>query len=205
MSTPGSLGKDEAGALLGVSRETLERLAIHIDLLQRWQARINLVGRSTLEDPWRRHVLDSGQLFRLCPTPCHVGVDLGSGAGFPGLVLAIMGIPEMHLIESDQKKAAFLREAARLTRTTIHVHAQRIEAASPITADLVTARALAPLANLIDLAARFVGSSGICIFPKGRDVEKELTDSIRSRMIDSEHVPSQSDPSGVILRFRIKP
>src|SRR5215213_13399 len=101
-------------ALVPVSRETVERLGVYLDLLRRWQRTINLVAASTLADPWRRHILDSAQLIRFVPGDAARLVDLGSGAGLPGLVLAIMGLPDVHLIESDRRKAAFLREAARV-------------------------------------------------------------------------------------------
>ncbi|MGD9509059.1 MAG: 16S rRNA (guanine(527)-N(7))-methyltransferase RsmG, partial [Geminicoccaceae bacterium] len=116
------LSPDEAGAILGVSRETLERLQVYLDLLERWQRRINLIGKTTLADPWRRHIVDCGQLWRRWPVQSGRTVDLGSGAGLPGIILAILGSPEVHLIESDQRKAAFLREAARACDVQITVH-----------------------------------------------------------------------------------
>src|SRR5687767_1366639 len=139
------LAPEELGVALGLTRETLNRLAVHLDLLRRWQRAINLVGRSTLADPWRRHVLDSAQLYPHLAGQAGPVVDLGSGAGFPGLVLAILGAPDVHLIESDQRKAQFLREAARVTGTPVMVHARRIEDVAPFPASVVTARALAPL------------------------------------------------------------
>ena len=117
------LTRQQAGELLGVSRETLDRLQAYLDLLARWQQRINLVGASTLADPWRRHVLDSAQLWRWWPDRARVLADLGSGAGLPGLVLAVLGAPVTHLVESDRRKAAFLREAARATGALVTVHA----------------------------------------------------------------------------------
>ena len=112
-----NFGADDFRQVSGVSRETLERLRIYEALLRKWQAKINLVGPATLDDAWRRHFLDSAQLFPLLPANAQVVVDLGSGAGFPGLVLAVMGVPTVHLIESDLRKAAFLREVARETAT----------------------------------------------------------------------------------------
>jgi 16S rRNA (guanine527-N7)-methyltransferase len=126
------LTRAEAGAQLGVSRETLDRLQVYLDLLARWQSRINLVGPATLADPWRRHILDCAQLWRFWPTGAQTLADLGSGAGLPGLVLAVMGAPTVHLIESDQRKAAFLREASRACGVAVTVHAQRSEAIPPL-------------------------------------------------------------------------
>lgn len=195
-------------AALGVSRETSARLAAHLATLQDWQTRMNLVGASTLADPWRRHVLDSGQLMAHLPPPPDGRprrlVDLGSGAGFPGLVLAILGAGDVHLVESDQKKSAFLRAAAAAAGVSVSVHPVRIETLSPLAADVVTARALAPFARLMPWLARHLAPGGHAVIQKGRDVDRELTDSLRRQMIDSERWPSQSDPGGSILRFRIK-
>jgi len=129
-------------------------------------------------------------------------VDLGSGAGLPGLVLAIMGVPEVHLIESDQRKAAFLREAARVTATRVQIHAQSIETTPQVTADVITARALAPLDRLLALAERFRRGGTVCLFPKGRGVEEELTGAALSWIMKFERVMSRSDPTGTILVMR---
>jgi 16S rRNA (guanine527-N7)-methyltransferase len=185
----------------GVSRETLARLQIYAELLTRWQRRINLVGNSTLPDLWRRHMLDSAQLLPLIPKEAKVLVDLGSGAGFPGLVLAILGVPEVHLIESDARKAAFLREVSRETSAGATVHATRIEAASAPRADVVTARALAPLRTLFEFAARFADERTVLLFPKGQDVGRELTETPRETKMQIDAVPSISDDSGTILRI----
>ena len=184
----------------GVSRETLDRLAAYEATLRKWQPKINLVGPSTLPDSWRRHFLDSAQLFPLIPESARVLVDLGSGAGFPGLVLAIMGVPEVHMIESDARKCAFLREAARAADTRVTVHNKRIEAVPPIAADVVSARALAPLSDLLSWAHPFVGNRGIGIFPKGQNVEEELTDTTKYWKMRTERFDSRTDPTGTILR-----
>jgi len=181
-----------------VSRETLDRLRRYVALLERWQGRINLVGRSTLEDPWRRHLQDSAQLASLVEGI--VVVDLGSGAGLPGLILAIMRPElEVHLIESDSRKCAFLREAARATGAKPVIHNFRIEAVAPFSSDVVTARALAPLGKLLDLAVRFTPKQ--CLFLKGEEAERELTESSRRWSMAVERIPSRSDPRGVILRL----
>ena len=197
MATP--LSRAEAGALLGVSRETLDRLQTYLDLLARWQQRINLVGPSTLEDPWRRHIVDCGQLWRLWPENARSFVDLGSGAGLPGLVLAIMGAPEVHLVESDQRKAAFLREAARACGVAATIHAGRAETVPPLAADVVTARALAPLPELLRLADRHVHAGPTCLFLKGRTVASELTRAREVWTMRAASVGSLSDPEGQIL------
>ncbi|HET8727905.1 MAG TPA: 16S rRNA (guanine(527)-N(7))-methyltransferase RsmG [Alphaproteobacteria bacterium] len=185
----------------GVSRETLSRLSRYAELLVKWQARINLVGRSTISDLWHRHMLDSAQLFPLLPKDARLLVDLGSGAGFPGLVLAILGVPEVHLIESDTRKAAFLREVSRETSAGAMVHAVRIEQAPAIEADAVTARALAPLPVLLEHAGRFATANSVLLFPKGQDVGKELTDTPEHKKMTVDAVPSITDSSGTILRI----
>lgn len=184
----------------GVSRETLDRLAAYEATLRKWQPKINLVGPSTLPDAWRRHFLDSAQLLPLLPEGTRVLVDLGSGAGFPGLVLAILGVPEVHLIESDSRKCAFLREAARAADARVTVHNKRIEAAPPIVADVVTARALAPLNDLLGWAHPFIGNRGVAVFPKGQNVADELTDTTKYWMMRTERFDSRTDPTGTILR-----
>jgi 16S rRNA (guanine527-N7)-methyltransferase len=193
---------EEFQAMTNVSRETLVRLQAYADLLVRWQASINLVGPSTLPDLWRRHFLDSAQLLNLAPANARVWLDLGSGAGFPGLVLAILGVPEMHLIESDRRKSTFLGEVARATGTKVHIHRSRVESTSPIPADVITARALAPLASLLALSIRFAGDNTVVLFPKGQDVEKELTEASKSWSMQVERVVSRSDPRGTILRVK---
>jgi len=152
----------------GVSRETIHRLSTYLDLLKRWQARINLVSEASLKDAWRRHFLDSAQLYPLIQPASARVYDIGSGAGFPGLVLAIMGLTDVHLVESDQRKSAFLREAARITTAKVQIHTQRVESLSPNDADFVTARGCAALPELLDLAKPLLKPSGICIFLKGR-------------------------------------
>jgi 16S rRNA (guanine527-N7)-methyltransferase len=188
-------------AVPDVSRETLARLAVYGELLAKWQKAINLVGPRTLGDAWTRHFLDSAQLLPLVPADARVLVDLGSGAGFPGLVLAILGVPEVHLVESDTRKAAFLREVARATAAPVTVHAERIERVAPIRADVVTARALAPLGDLLALSERFLGPSTTALFPKGQNVEQELTDARKAWRMRAETLPSLTDPDARILRL----
>ncbi len=189
--------------LSGVSRETLIRLDAYVALLRKWNRRINLVSRKSLEDVWRRHVLDSSQLMAFLP-PAPAGrsrviLDLGSGAGLPGLVLAILGAGEVHLVESDGRKAAFLREAARIAETEVRIHACRIEALTPFPVDLVTARALAPLPRLLALAGPFLGPETRCLFLKGAGVEAELEAARSAWDFSMESHPSCTYCSGAVL------
>jgi 16S rRNA (guanine527-N7)-methyltransferase len=182
-----------------VSRETLARLEAYAELLTRWSARINLVGRDTLADLWRRHMLDSAQLRPLVPDRTQSLIDLGSGAGFPGLVLAILGVPEVELVEADSRKAAFLREAARITAATVTIRPCRIAAVPPHEVDVVTARALAPLDRLLDLAGPFIGPETMCLFPKGERAAQELTLARKDWTMTVSTHQSVADPRGVVL------
>lgn len=187
-------------AATGVSRETLDRLAAYWALVEKWQPRVNLVGPSTLGDPWRRHMLDSAQLAPLIPAGTDRLVDLGSGAGFPGMVLAIMGAARrITLIESDGRKSVFLREAARIADAPVTVLPVRIEAAPAEPADIVTARALAPLDKLVLYARRFAGPSTRALFLKGQDVAAELTPATRGSIVRLDSVPSQTADGASIL------
>jgi 16S rRNA (guanine527-N7)-methyltransferase len=182
----------------------MERLVIYAELLVNWQSRINLVGPTTLVDLWRRHMLDSAQLLAYLP-PGEV-LDLGSGAGFPGLVLAVLrGTAEaglVHLVESDSRKAAFLREAARLTGAPAVVHNCRIEALEPFPVSTITARALAPLVKLLEMAELFLSPTTCCLFLKGRSSEEELTRAGKDWTMRANRIPSRTDPSGYILHLR---
>jgi len=196
-----ALGPEGFAKLIDVSRETLDRLTAYVALLVRWNQRINLVGRTTIGDVWRRHILDSAQLFRLIPPASHCLVDLGAGAGLPGLVLAVMGVPEVHLVESDQRKAAFLREAVRITGAGAIIHAQRIEKLPAFAADVVTARALAPLPQLLELSEKFITPRTTCLFLRGAGGEDDLTALAKAWTMRINHFPSVSDPTGNILRL----
>ena len=196
-----ALGPEGFARLVDVSRETLEGLTAYVALLARWNQRINLVGRATMGDVWRRHILDSAQLFPLIPARARTLVDLGSGAGLPGLILAVMGVPEVHLVESDQRKAAFLREAVRVTGAGATIHAHRIEKLPAFAADVVTARALAPLPQLLELSRKFIGPLTTCVFLRGASGEDELTAPIKAWTMRINQFPSVSDPAGSILRL----
>jgi len=186
---------------IDVSRETMARLERYATLLATWNKRINLVGASTIRDLWRRHMLDSAQLRWYIPKHARTLVDIGSGAGFPGLVLAIMGVPEVHLVESNQRKCAFLREAARVTGARVTIHCARAEALTPWPADVVTARALSPLPILLEYAEPFLTPKTICLFPKGRGVKEELTKTQKTWNITFDMLYSVTDPEGTILRL----
>lgn len=185
-----------------VSRETLDRFQIYAELLQKWQARINLVGRATVPDLWRRHFLDSAQLFPLLPEGTKTLVDLGSGAGFPGLVLAMMGIPDVHLVDSDQRKTAFLREVARVAAVPVTIHDRRSDAVPPFAADVITSRALSALSQLLEMSQPFLTAGTLCLFPKGQNVEVELTEAHKMWIMDASRHPSVTDPAAVLLALR---
>lgn len=195
-------GPEAVQAAFGVSRETLDRLRAYVDLLVRWNARINLVSPDSIPNLWSRHIADSAQLFRLVPRNTTNLLDVGSGAGFPGLVLAIMGVPDVHLVESDQRKVAFLREAARAAGAQVTLHAERIERLAPFPTAVITARALAPLDTLLDLTEAFRGPDTISLFLKGQNVEGELTDAHKQWTIAVDRQQSLTDPTGTILILR---
>jgi len=222
--------RQNALAMFDVSRETVERLDRYVGLLLAWQRGINLIAPSTIPSLWTRHVADSLQLIQLaeaspphpspparedksiCPLPCAgegragVWLDLGSGGGFPGIVIAcaLADVPgaQIHLIESNMKKAAFLREAVRETKVPGIVHAARIEtlvAALGGAADYVTARALAPLPDLLEMIAPFLKRGAKAFLPKGQDLDIELTEATKRWNIEFETVPSKTSKAGRIL------
>jgi 16S rRNA (guanine527-N7)-methyltransferase len=199
--------KAEALALTPVSRETETRIDRYLDLLRQWQAKTNLVAPSTLPHLWTRHVADSLQLLTLVPK-ARIWVDLGSGGGFPGIVLAcaLAEVPgaTVHLVERNPKKAAFLREALRITAAPGIVHATGIEdivdsIEGPI--DCVTARALAPLHQLIGFAEPLVGKGAKALFLKGQDVESELTEATKYWNIKPNLHSSRTGGQGWIVEL----
>lgn len=178
-------------------------------LLQHWQKTINLVAPATLPQVWHRHFADSAQLVALAPPEPKTWVDLGSGAGFPGLVVAILlaesGKSQVTLVESDSRKAAFLREAARQVAVPVDILAVRIEAAATRFilrhVDVVSARALAPLVRLVGLAQPFLGPGTVCLFPKGREAARELQAAEKEWEFVSELVQSRTQPDARIVRL----
>ena len=190
---------DDFRDITGVSRETLAKLETYAALLEKWQKKINLVGPKTIPDLWERHLLDSAQMFEHIPEGVERLVDIGSGAGFPGLVLAILGVPDVHLIESDGRKCAFLREVARATDTPVTVHNKRIESVENLNADVCTARALASIKDLLTYAQPLLKPQAPCIFLKGKRINEELTDANYIWHIKEYRIPSRTDPDGTII------
>jgi len=195
------LGPTGFARVSGVSRETLEKLTAYVELLSQWNRRINLVSANTMGDVWRRHILDCAQLAKYLPRQTRVAVDLGAGAGLPGLILAAMGVPEMHLVESDLRKSAFLREAARIMDAAVTLHPERIEKVAAFAADAVVARACAPLTQLIDYSEKFLSPKTVCLFLKGENAGEELAVAKASWSLSAETIPSLTNPSGVILKL----
>lgn len=193
-------------SLADVSRETLDRLKLLESELRRWQAIKNLVGSGTLDDIWTRHIVDSVQLLDAAPE-AQIWLDLGSGAGFPGLVIAIVGQERglsVDLVESNSRKCAFLRHVSRLTGAKANIHEARLEAVIPQfvgRAQVVSARALAPLAKLLEWTEPLLKTGTTGLFPKGRDVDAELTEAARSWKFNAEILPSQTDSDARILRI----
>ncbi len=183
-----------------VSRETLDRLKSFVDYLTQWQSKLNLIGASEIDHIWDRHILDCAQLVPWIKPIHGPKIDLGSGAGFPGMVLAILGVLDFTLIESNTRKCVFLRQAARLTETSVEIFEGRVEDyESPEPAHVITARALAPLDKLFAMASPLLAADGVCVFLKGQNFKQELTDSRKRWHINAEIHPSQSDSSGRIL------
>lgn len=190
---------------MDVSRETQERLDHFVALVEKWTQKINLISRDSLRHIQRRHVLDSLQLVTSVNTPDH-WADLGSGGGFPGVVIAIVArewAPDMNvsLVESDLRKATFLRTALRETGCSATVLSQRIESCDPLDAGVVSARALAPLTTLLDYCERHLAPNGVGLFPKGRTAAEEVETALERWSFDCETVPSRTDPEAVVLKI----
>ena len=184
-----------------VSRETEERLLEFVDLLLRWSEKLNLIGERDRDSIWVRHVADSLQLWPLLGDHAPWFVDLGSGAGFPGRVLATASGEHVHLIDADHRKAAFLREAARITAANATVHARRIETVRLPPASVVTARALAPLPKLLALAQPLLKPDGVLLALKGRNAKRELTAAQAHWNMRVAVIPSRTDPAASILQI----
>jgi 16S rRNA (guanine527-N7)-methyltransferase len=199
-------GRAEILAALDVSRETTARLDRLVAELSRWNPVINLVARSTLPAVWTRHVLDSAQLFDLGSQQAGTWADLGSGGGFPGLVVAILAAEKapgirVSLVEADRRKAAFLRSAARHCGIAVEVIDERIEALPPLGADVLSARALAPLPTLLAHAERHLAPGGVALFPKGAGHEAEIAAALERWRFSVQKIPSRTDPDSVVLRI----
>ena len=192
-------GREAFRAATNVSRETFEMLETYERLLVAWNRKINLVAPGTLGDLWTRHFLDSAQVVEIAGAK-GVWADLGSGGGFPGAVAAIMSGCETVLIESDQRKAAFLRTLARET-CGFQVISQRIEDAEPQTADVVSARALAPLPMLLGYVQRHMKDGGSAVLLKGKKAQSEIREALEHWRFDCETYPSKTDPEAVVLKI----
>ncbi|TNE59733.1 MAG: 16S rRNA (guanine(527)-N(7))-methyltransferase RsmG [Alphaproteobacteria bacterium] len=201
-----AFGPEDFRQKLDVSRETLADLTLYAELLVKWQKKINLISGKTLDAVWERHFLDSAQIAFLEPAPEGPWLDFGSGAGFPGLVVSLIHKKtpgfRMHLVESNGKKVAFLREVIRATGAPAQVHSVRMEDLTPFPVKTISARAVATVSDLLALAEGFVTLSPTFIFPKGQDVDQELTEASKYWNIDLDKYPSMTDPQGVILRIK---
>ncbi len=202
MKHPPSAVTNSILASIPLSEDRLAALGRFAELLLRWNRTVNLIARRDEANLWDRHIADSLQLAALLPGPAPArAIDLGSGGGFPGLVLAIATGIAFDLVESDQRKAAFLREAARIAGAPATVHATRIEAARIPPAPLITARALAPLPDLLALAAPLLAENGVCLFLKGANADTELTAAAARWHMRTERFPSRTAPGASILRI----
>lgn len=189
-----------------VSRETFERLEALVALLEKWNRKINLISKSTTLDIWNRHIEDSAQIMKYAPESCDHWLDLGSGGGLPGLVIAIIGaehdrIKKVTMVESDGRKCAFLTEASRQLALPVEVINQRIEAISPQDADVVSARALADLSILLGFCYPHVGERSKLLFPKGANHLAEIQRARESWRFQLEVHPSMTDPSAAVLEI----
>jgi 16S rRNA (guanine527-N7)-methyltransferase len=191
-------------ARFAIAPDTAMRLDALAAVLARWQRAINLVAPASLPRIWTRHIADSLQLWALAPQASGSWIDLGSGAGFPGLVIAAMAAEQrpalsVALVESDSRKCAFLAEAARAMGLTPDIQRRRIETDPPCRYDVVSARALAPLERLCGFAATHLAEGGVALFPKGAEVERELTAAARAWHYRATRTASLTDPAGVVL------
>lgn len=198
--------KDWLKPSLNVSRETIERLEAYDVLLRKWNPSINLVSKSTLDQIWTRHFVDSAQLWDLAPeNPTH-WADFGSGGGFPGIVIAVIAAeksPELHisLVESDVRKSAFLRQASLKLGLKTKIHAERAENLAHLGADVLSARALAPLDALMPIVEHHATKNAVALFPKGKSYESELTEAAKRWTFDVQKTTSLTDDQAVILKI----
>lgn len=195
-------GVRPAPVTLGVSRETVDLLEAYVDLIVKWSPRINLVSKSSLDAVWQRHIVDSIQVSSTAPQNADTWADLGSGGGLPGIVVSILR-PEtkMTLVESDQRKATFLRTCIHTLGLNAQISSQRIEQVPPLNVTIVSARALAPLPLLLGYASRHLAPDGIAILPKGRKAEQELAEARKTWSFHCTQTPSQTESEAQILRI----
>ncbi len=202
--------KQDFAEAFHVSRETLDKLCLYEEQLRRWQAVKNLVAQASLDDLWSRHFADSAQLLALAPQDAKIWIDLGSGAGFPGLVVAILmaDMPnrKVHLVEANARKCAFLHEIRRLTRAPVEIHNHRItslaDSDTVVNADVVCARALAPLDKLLRYAVPFFRTQTVGLFPKGKETDKEIQTAKKSWHFEFRKNQSRIDYNGCVIEVR---
>lgn len=202
MATP--MTPDGFAEIANVSRETLADLTSYVELLQKWNKTHNLVSSASLADVWRRHILDSAQINEHIPASAGSIIDMGTGAGLPGVVLATLfkaqaKKPNVYLIESSSRKCAFLRTIVKGLDLPATVVCDRMERLEPFPIDVITARALAPLPDLLKLAEPFLTRHTRCLFPKGRHFERELTQATKYWNMRTTRIPSKSDPTSRLL------
>lgn len=201
------MSADDVPDWLNVSRETEQKLRGLCDLVKKWNPAVNLVAKSTVTDLWQRHVLDSAQIYAFCPQDARSWLDLGSGAGFPGLVVTILADhdrPELAvtLVESDRRKAVFLSEAARTLNLRAKVICDRVELIPPQSSDVVSARALASLTVLCGYSERHLKPDGLGLFPKGASAADEIAEARRHWQFGVESHGSRTDTSASILALK---
>lgn len=198
--------KKEFQKTANVSRETLDRFQVYNDLLLNWQKKINLIGPGTEKDVWGRHFLDSAQVLMLVNKAGikkdRSWLDIGTGAGFPGLVLSILGEEKVFLVEPNPKKCAFLRTVIRETGAGAEVLQSKTQDLSPFPVDIVTSRALAPVHQLLDWGTPFLGGGGEFWLLKGETGDQELTLAMKNNNMKTEIFQSLTDPKGKIIRIR---
>ena len=187
-----------------VSRETFEKLKTYECLLKEWQTKFNLVSNSTLENAWERHFLDSVQLFKLIPQTAKTLMDFGSGAGFPGMVIAIMANAKtpylkVSLVESTTKKTLYLNEVKKQVGVEVEIINERIEKIKPHIVDVITSRAMTSLDALLQYALPFCGKKTVCIFPKGKKYAEELQEAQKKWCFNYQIVDSEQSDEGKIL------
>jgi len=191
---------------MDVSRETFERLSKYVDLVERWNPKINLVSKNSLKEIWTRHILDSVQVFQ-CVNRFDTWADFGSGGGFPGMVCAILAVEhrpqgQFTLVESDQRKSAFLRNVARECGVGCTILPKRIEAIEPLNADVISARALADLTGLMSFCDKHLSKDGTALLPKGANWKKELQLAREEWNFEAEPITSLTEPQAVILKVK---
>ena len=187
---------------LSVSRKTKKKLDLYTNILKKWQSKINLISSSTVDDIWCRHIVDSAQLAQHIGDQNKTIVDFGTGAGFPGLVLAMLGFNHVHLIESDHRKCVFLKEVARQTKTRVFIHESRIEKLNPWAIDVVVSRGLAPLKSLLEYSYPFISNGHEGFFHKGAKIDLELSQALKRWVFDFNKINSITDHTGTILRVK---